>query len=92
MNFKRYLVEFDTGVDLYGMDYTKAAEKAVKNAISHCCLCGLQDLLDLQTPADSMKVSVKIGSPDPEAVDQEAVLSQIPFGQTEIEVVPGGLS
>lgn len=92
MNYKRYLVEFDTGVDLHGMDYTKAAKKAVKNAISHCCLCGIQDLLNLNDPSEAMKVSVKIGCPVPEAVDTAAVLEQIPFGSREIEVVSGGLS
>ena len=92
MNYKRYLVEFDTGVDLHGMDYTKAAKKAVKNAISHCCLCGIQDLLNLKDPSEAMKVSVKIGCPVPEEVDTAAVLEQIPFGSTKIEVVSGGLS
>lgn len=91
-NYKRYLVEFDTGVDLHGMDYTKAAKKAVKNAISHCCLCGMEDLLNLQNPANAMKVSVRIGCPDPGAVRKDEILAQIPFGTTEIEVVPGGLS
>ena len=90
--YKRYLVEFDTGVDLHGMDYTKAAKKAVKNAISHCCLCSMQDLLNLENPADAMRVSIKIGCPDPAAVRKEEVLEQIPFGNPEIEVVHGGLA
>ncbi|MCR4751203.1 MAG: Lin0512 family protein [Eubacterium sp.] len=92
MNYKRYLVEFDTGVDLHGRDYTKAAKKAVKNAISHCCLCGLHDLLHLENPADAMKVHIRIGCPEPDAIKKEEILAQIPFGQPEIEIVPGGLT
>ncbi len=91
-NFKRYLVEFDTGVDLHGMNYTKAAKKAVKNAISHCCLCGIQDLLGLEEPAAAIKVSVKLGCPAPDRIDTDEVLAQIPFGSVDIEVVSGGLT
>jgi uncharacterized protein (TIGR02058 family) len=32
---KRYVVEFGYGVDLHGQDVNKAAQKAVKDAISH---------------------------------------------------------
>ena len=35
---KRFLVEFGTGVDLHGGNVTKAAQKALRDAISHCCL------------------------------------------------------
>ena len=32
---KRFLVEFGTGVDLHGGNVTKAAQKALRDAISH---------------------------------------------------------
>lgn len=92
MNYKRYLIEFDTGVDLHGTDVTKAAKKAVKGAVSHCCLCGVTELLGLKNPAEAMKVSIKIASPFPEKVNKEKVCAEVPFGKTEIEVVEGGLA
>lgn len=92
MNYKRYLIEFDTGVDLHGMDQTKAAGKAIRNAISHCCMCGVFDLLNLDDPSDALKVHIRIGAPDPDAIDQNRLLSEIPIGHPEIEVVHGGLT
>ena len=40
---QRYIVELGTGADLHGADMTKAARRAVKDAISRSCLCGLVD-------------------------------------------------
>ncbi len=92
MAYKRYVVEFGSGADLHGADVTKAAKKAVKDAVSHCCLCGLKEILELENMAAAMKVQVKIGTPKPEEIDKEAVLEMVPFGKREIEVVAGGIS
>jgi len=89
---KRYIVEFGTGVDLHGRDVTKAAKKAVKDAISHCCLCGIEEILGIKDFNEGIHLKVKIGSPTPEKIDKDEVLSVIPFGKTEIEVLEGGLS
>ncbi|MBQ1434455.1 MAG: Lin0512 family protein, partial [Clostridia bacterium] len=35
MAWKRFIIEFGTGVDVHGIDVTKAAQKAVKDAVSH---------------------------------------------------------
>jgi len=91
MRRERYIVEFGTGADLHGGDVTKAAQKAIKDAISHCCLCGLFDILHIQDP-NRMDIEVKIGCPHPEKIDRLAVLSAVPFGKTQLEVVDGGLS
>ena len=88
---KRYIVEFGTGVDLHGMDVTKAACKAVKDAVSHGCLCGITEILEVTNPAEKMQVVVKIASPFPEKIDRDAVLKMIPFGTPTIEVEEGGL-
>ena len=37
----RYIIEFGMGTDFHGQDVTKAACKAVKDAVSRSCLCGL---------------------------------------------------
>lgn len=92
MAYKRYIVEFGMGVDLHGMDVTKAATKAVKDAISHGCLCGLNDILELKNPAEAMKVKVQVGTPFPEKVDAAAVAKMVPFGETEVEIREGGMS
>jgi uncharacterized protein (TIGR02058 family) len=39
-----------------------------------------------------MNLKIKIGSPNPEKVDKDEILSVIPFGKAEIEIVEGGLS
>lgn len=92
MAYRRYLVEFGTGADLHGLDAAKAARKAVKDAISHCCLCGMEELLGLKDPAKAMKVQVRVGCPNPEQVPPQEIAGMIPFGTPEVEVVPGGLS
>lgn len=86
---KRYVVEIGVGSDLHGGDITKAAIKAVKDATSRSCLCGIEDILG-KSPLN-MHVHVKIGCKDPDKIDKEAVLRAVPVGKSEIEVVQGGL-
>jgi len=89
---KRYIVEFGTGVDLHGGDVTKAARKAVKDAVSHCCLCGIEEILGVKDFDEGMFLKIRIGAPYPEKVDTSELMDSIPFGKAEIEVVEGGLS
>lgn len=91
MSFRRFIIEVGMGVDQHGQDHTRAAEKAVQDAIHRSCLCGLQEVAGLKR-ADDMLVEVVIGCPRPESVDQEKVLRCLPFGQKRIEVRQGGLS
>lgn len=90
MPYKRYVVELGYGADLHGGDPTKAARRAVKDAISRSCLCGLFDIVGIRDP-EEMHVTVKIGCPKPQDVVAEEVLAEIPFGAKELEVVEGGL-
>ncbi|MDR1622799.1 MAG: Lin0512 family protein, partial [Synergistaceae bacterium] len=39
---RRYIVEFGIGMDFHGQDVSKAAAKAVRDATTKSCLCGLQ--------------------------------------------------
>ena len=91
MALKRFLVELGMGSDLHGGDVTKAAQKAIKDAVSRSCLCGLMEIVGLTDP-HQMRVDVKLGCPDPERLDREAVLKAVPFGATNLEVVTGGLA
>lgn len=88
---KRYLVEFGTGADLHGMDCTKAAQKAIKDAISHCCLCGIFEILDLSF--ENICLKVKIAAPYPDQVDINKVKNTLSHGcnNLEVEVVKGGM-
>ena len=87
---KRFIVELGTGADLHGQDPTKAACRAVKDAISRSCLCGLVEIVELRDLND-MRVDVLVAVPMPEQVQADAVLAVIPFGRKELRVVEGGL-
>ncbi len=91
MPLKRYIVEIGTGADLHGGDVTKAAQRAVKDAVSRSCLCGLIDIFRLDSP-DKMHIEVKIGSTQPERISGGEVLAAVPFGTKTLEIVPGGLA
>ena len=90
MGRKRYVVEIGTGADLHGGDVTKAAQRAVKDAISRSCLCGLFDILGIDNP-NRMHVAIKVGTPHPELIREDEVLEMVPFGTKELETVAGGL-
>ncbi|WP_371371786.1 Lin0512 family protein [Sporomusa aerivorans] len=91
MNRKRYIVEFGMGADLHGGDVTKAAQRAVKDAMSRSCLCGLFDIVGIRDP-NQMIVEVRIGCPQPEQVQLDAVKGMVPFGSVTVEAVAGGLT
>jgi uncharacterized protein (TIGR02058 family) len=87
---KRFIAELGTGADLHGQDATKAARRAVKDATSRSCLCGLVEIVELRDLND-MRVDVLVAVPGPEQVQADAVLEAIPFGRKELRVVDGGL-
>ncbi|MGV9172876.1 MAG: Lin0512 family protein [Promethearchaeia archaeon] len=95
MNEKRLLVEMGMGVDQHGHenDCTKAAIKAIKNAISNNCIPGLVEVCGLTTPKEllTMQVHIKIGAPYPDNINRKKVLKAVPFGDKTLEVVKGGL-
>ncbi|MBS7528586.1 Lin0512 family protein [Fusibacter paucivorans] len=89
---KRYIVEIGTGADLHGGDVTKAAKRAIADAMSHGCLCGVSDILDIHDP-NRIEVAIRIGCPKPELVNEDELLSMIPVGKGKIDaIVEGGLS
>jgi uncharacterized protein (TIGR02058 family) len=88
MSWKRMVLELGMGTDIRGADYTKAAVRALRDALWHNSL-SIADAVGL--PVDSMKVEVRIGVPHPEKVDKEAVLAVLPHGTGTVTVVEGGL-
>ncbi len=88
MPLKRLIVEMGTGNDLYGEDYTKAALRAVQDALHHSSLTLFKSL---NIDPNSMVVDVTIGIEKPDEVDTEAIASQIPYGSVTVTITPGGL-
>jgi uncharacterized protein (TIGR02058 family) len=88
MALKRVILEMGTGNDLHGGDYTKAALRAVQDALHHSSLSMVRSLgLDSKT----MQVDVTIGVQQPEKVDLAAVKASLPRGQVTVKAVKGGL-
>lgn len=87
---KRYAIELGYGADLHGGDMTKACVRAIKDAVSRTCLCGLVELHG-RSNFEGVYVHADVGVPDPAAVDQEKLLAAIPIGKKSVEVVAGGL-
>jgi uncharacterized protein (TIGR02058 family) len=85
---KRVAVEFGMGTDIRGADYTKAAVRALRDALWHNSLSVARAL---GVTTDSMVVEILIGVPKPERVDKAAVLAVLPHGTGTVKVVEGGL-
>ena len=91
MNLKRYVIELGMGADLHGQDVTKAAQRAIRDAVSRSCLCGLMDIFNLEHP-DRMYIRLKVACPQPEKLDLARLKESVPFGRVELTVENGGLT
>lgn len=89
MSEQRMIIEMGMGNDQYGMDYTKAAARAIEDAIRHSAL-PIFATLDLDT--DAMRVQVTVGVQEPEKVDVAALVEKLPRGRAEVRAVQGGLN
>ena len=89
MALKRVILEMGTGNDLHGGNYTKAALRAVQDALHHSSLAMIRSLgVDSKT---GMFVDVTIGVQKPEKVDNEKVRLSLPHGIVTVKAVKGGL-
>jgi uncharacterized protein (TIGR02058 family) len=88
MALKRMVLQIGMGTDIRGADYTKAAVRALRDALWHNSL-SVADAVGL--PVDAMQVEVTIGVPHPDRVDKKAVLAVLPHGSGKVSVVEGGL-
>jgi uncharacterized protein (TIGR02058 family) len=87
----RLFIEIGTGVELHGQDPTRAAAKAVRDAVSRVCFgMGLRETFRQRGHQDSI-ISVLVGVPHHERVNKEEVLKMIPYGEKDIRIVEGGL-
>lgn len=85
---ERVILEMGSGTSLHGRDYTKAAVRAVDDALHHSSL-GFMKALGI--PFDEMIVDVTIGVQQPDRVDRAAVAAKLPHGQVTVNTVFGGL-
>ena len=85
---RRIILETGTGNDLYGEDYTKAACRAVQDALHHSSITMFRSLgLDHRR----MRVRVTVAVQAPEKVDVTRVAAELPRGKAEVRAVRGGL-
>ena len=84
----RIILELGSGNDLHGCDYTKAALRAVEDALHHSSLSFIRSLKIDRSKVD---VEVTIGVQRPERVDIETVKRSLPLGNISVKAVKGGL-
>ena len=77
MALKRVALEIGMGTDIRGGDYTKAAVRALRDALWHN---SLTVATAVGKSSDDMQVEVLIGDPKPELVDKNEVLAVLPHG------------
>ncbi|MGD9802213.1 MAG: Lin0512 family protein [Hyphomicrobiaceae bacterium] len=88
MSKKRVILELGTGNDLHGSDYTKAALRAVQDALHHSSLAFVRSL---KVDKKEIDVEVTIGVQEPAKVDIEKVKASLPVGNVTVKAVKGGL-
>ena len=89
MTEQRMIIEMGMGNDQYGQDYTKAAARAIEDAIRHSSL-PIFEATGLTH--DQMQVRVTIGVQAPDAVDCASLVSKLPRGLATVKAVKGGLN
>ena len=83
MALKRLVLQIGMGTDIRGADYTKAAVRALRDALWHNAL-SIAEAVGL--PVDGMQVEITIGVPRPDRVDKNAVLAVLPHGSGTVRV------
>ncbi len=82
------VLEFGMGVDVHGDEGTKAACRAVSDAIRHS---SLPLFTEVRAKGGRMLVDVTVGVPDPGKIDVERVKKELPHGEVTVRPVQGGL-
>ena len=88
MTLKRAILEMGAGNDLHGGDYTKAALRAVQDALHHSSLSFISSL---GIDKSKLVVNVTIGVQQPVNVDAGKIKASMPVGMVTVNVVKGGL-
>lgn len=88
MAVTQMLLELGTGTALRSGNYTKAACRAVQNALWHNSI-SLAEVFGAEK--QHMIIDVEIACQKPEHVDLERVKSEFPYGRVSCRAVAGGL-
>ena len=89
MSDQRFIIEMGMGNDQYGMDYTKAAARAIEDAIRHSAI----PLFEATGVShDDMRVQVTVGVQEPDQVDCALLAENLPRGRASVTAVTGGLN
>ena len=88
MTAKRIILELGSGNDLHGGDYTKAAIRAVQDALHHSSMTWVRAF---GVDSKQMQVDVTIGVQQPDRVNTDAVKATLPHGIITVKAVMGGL-
>ncbi len=89
---KKYIVELGMGADFHGQDVNNAAKKAVKDAVSRSCLCGLEEVLGLTDLDKQVFIRATVAVSRPDEVNEEMVATVLPVGTVEVLPIQGGLT
>ena len=85
---KRMVMELGMGSSLRKEDYTRAACRALEDALWHNSV-SIADAFGLDRSA--MIIEVDVAVQRPEQVDTEKVAAILPYGQSSVRAVHGGL-
>lgn len=88
MSGLRAILEMGSGNDLHGKDYTKAALRAVQDALHHSSLTFIRTL---KIDPSEISVDVTIGVQRPDEIDLPRVAASLPVGKVTVKAVVGGL-
>ncbi|SLN69208.1 hypothetical protein ROA7450_03743 [Roseovarius albus] len=87
MSDQRFIIEMGMGNDLHGMDYNKAARRAIEDAFRHSTL-PLFGAIGVDHT--EMRVQVTVGVQEPDKLDTEALAELLPRGHATVTAVQGG--
>lgn len=86
---KRFIIEMGMGNDLHGGDYTKAAKRAVEDALHGANLAILRSVPQARK---DLVIKLTVGVQQPDQVDAESLKSLFPAGEVSVHVKKGGLN
>lgn len=85
---QRLVIETGMGTDLRGGDVTRAALRAVDDAMRRS---SLPIFGSIGLDHERMRVRVTLGAQDPGAIDTARIVAHMPRGRAEVRAVEGGL-
>lgn len=87
MTDQRFILEMGMGNDLHGMDYQKAATRAIESALRRSTLPIFETTGLSHT---EMRVAVTVGVQDPGRLDTDVLAKGLPRGRAVVTAVKGG--